>query len=64
MIPSGTRPHAKPTTPAVVVDIGRTSFGKAICLISRSCRTTEEVASLITAENHFHGRIAAKMNSG
>ena len=57
-------PQAKPTTPAVVVATGRTSFGKAICRMSLSCRTTAVVASLITAEYHFQGTIAAKMKSG
>ena len=50
--------------PAVVVAIGSTSFGNAIWRMSLSWRTTAVVASLITAEYHFHGRIAAKMNSG
>ena len=57
-------PKAKPTTPAVVAATGRTSLGNWICLMSRSALTTEAVASVTEALNHFHGRIAAKMNSG
>jgi hypothetical protein len=60
----GTSPHVKPTTPAVVVETGSTSFGKAICRISLSWRTTDVLASLMTAEYHFQGRIAAKMKRG
>ena len=62
--PSGIRPQANPTTPAVVVATGRTSFGNAIWRISLSLLTTAFVASLMTAEYHFQGRIAAKMKSG
>ena len=63
-MPSGIRPNAKPTTPAVVAATGRTSFGNWICLMSRSWLTTDVVASMTDALNHFHGRIAAKMKSG
>ena len=56
--------NVKPTTPAVTVATGSTSLGNAICLISFSCRITDVVASVMTAWYHFHGRIAAKMNSG
>ena len=48
----------------MVVAIGSTSFGKAIWRISFSCLTTVVVASLITAEYHFQGTIAAKMKIG
>ncbi len=61
---SGMSPKANPTTPATVAATGSTILGNAICLISRSCDATDVVASPIEAVNHFHGRIAAKMNSG
>ncbi len=57
-------PNAKPTTPAVVAATGSTILGNWICLMSRSALTTDPVASMIDALNHFHGRIAAKMKSG
>jgi len=62
--PSGTRPHRNPTTPALAVESGSTILGNAICLISCPWETTELLASPTTAENHFQGTIAAKMNSG
>ena len=57
-------PNPKPTTPAVVAATGSTIFGNWICLISRSWETTDVVASLMLAVNHFQGRIADRMNSG
>ena len=39
-------------------------MGNWICLMSRSWRTIEAVASVTDAENHFQGRIAEKMKSG
>ena len=57
-------PNANPTTPAVVAATGRTIFGNWICLIRRSCETTDDVASLMLDVNHFQGRIAERMNSG
>ena len=62
--PSAMSPNPKPTTPAVVAATGSTIFGNWICLISRSCETTDVVASLMLAVNHFQGRIADRMNSG
>ncbi len=57
-------PNAKFTMPANVAARGRTTFGNWSCLMSWFCMTTEVIASLTLAVNHFHGRIAAKMNSG
>ena len=58
------RPNANWLIPARVAATGRTSFGNWTCLISRSWPLTEVIASPTALENHFQGRIAAKMNSG
>ena len=57
-------PNAKFAMPAASAAVGRTSLGKWICLIRRSCDETEMIASAMELVNHFQGRIAAKMNSG
>ena len=60
----GIIPKAKLTIPETVAASGRTILGNWICLISFSCTTTEVIPSPMLLVNHFHGRIAAKMNSG
>ena len=57
-------PNAKFTMPAITAEVGRTSFGKLICLISRSIDVTELTPSPTTEVNHFQGRMAANTNSG
>ena len=61
---SGINPNTKLAIPANVDATGRTSFGKWICLMSRSWPTTDVIASYTLLVNHFQGRIAAKMKSG
>ena len=63
-MPSATRPNRKLHVPAMTADDGSTSLGNWIWRM-RPCRpVTDRVASLSVVVNHFHGRMAAKMNSG
>ena len=50
--------------PPVVAATGRTILGNLTCLMIRSRDVTDTIPSFTADENHFHGRIAAKTNSG
>jgi hypothetical protein len=61
---SGIRPKAKLAMPLTTAASGRTSFGNWTCLMIFSCDVTDVIPSLMLELNHFHGRIAQKMNRG
>ena len=62
--PRAISPKAKLTVPAMTDAVGRTIFGNWIWRMSCCRPVTDRVASLSVVENHFQGRMAAKMKSG
>ncbi len=62
-MPSATSPNRKLHVPAMTAADGSTILGNWIWRMRLWRPVTDRVASLSVVENHFHGRIAAKMKS-